>query len=728
MLTLEKITLKNFLSHADSVISFAEKQRMLIDGASGAGKSSIIDAVTFCLYGKGRVDNRSLIKKGSKAASVEITANDGEKSYKIIRSITDSGKHTITVEENGAPIKVAGLKNIQDYIERDILHASYLLFVNSAVSPQDSSENFIKQTAEKRKDLILEIINAASYDEYGAKARTLIQQKTASAEKSAESAAARQKSADSGAARVALLKQNGDIEALKNDEAIVLAQIEDAQKENAETEKIKHHLTQLRVLLAQQIAHREEAERNFARMAHELAKVDDSIKRKEAAEKDCLVLDEMLKEMENMDAAREAFSVWQTTKSELEAKLLMATSALEHEMKIKVAAENRLQSILSTEEKLCPMTSQPCLTLNEERAKNIEEVRVGLAKNSDDIAKAAICVRDAEKALREIGEKPIFSKEKYIELQNLATSLTPARAELRLAQEAVGTREKLITDMARVKTSMDLLADTIVGLEAEMTEYAQKITIDASLVITALEKKRSEISYALGIATKSKEESDSIKKMIEEEKANICEDKKIAATLESSAADLKLVKDAFSNNGIKSILVEYVLPRLEDKINEVLQKMSDFSLRIETQRDSIDGESLIEGLFLTVTNGQGESFELSGYSGGERMKISAAIVEGLASLQKIGFRILDESVTGLDNSTVESFLEVLQSVQGRFDQILCISHIQAIKDAFDEKITVTKINGDSFINESRHEQLRAIPEVKEKRSGAKNLRGSRRKR
>ena len=165
---LKSIQLKNFLSHSDTKLELKADQKLLIDGISGSGKSSLVEAVVWCLYGKGRADNRSLIKRGETGGSVVLVIENDEVSYKIERKITQEGKHELKLlrkkVKTYAPVKVNGIKETQEFIENDILGCSYLLFINSVVYPQDSAENFVKQTAGKRKDLLLEIINAAKYD------------------------------------------------------------------------------------------------------------------------------------------------------------------------------------------------------------------------------------------------------------------------------------------------------------------------------------------------------------------------------------------------------------------------------------------------------------------------------------------------------------------------------------------------------------------------------------
>jgi len=166
--------------------------------------------------------------------------------------------------------------------------------------------------------------------------------------------------------------------------------------------------------------------------------------------------------------------------------------------------------------------------------------------------------------------------------------------------------------------------------------------------------------------------------------------------VETEIKRLKLLKDALGSTGIKALAVDYMIPRLEDKINEVLSQMSDFRVQLDTQKKS-QSDTTIEGLFITIRNERGEEFDFASYSGGEKLKITVAISEALASLQKVGFRILDELFVGLDEDSTEAFVNVLAQVQSRFKQMLCITHLRGIKDLFERKVTLVKFEGKSTI-------------------------------
>jgi len=91
------------------------------------------------------------------------------------------------------------------------------------------------------------------------------------------------------------------------------------------------------------------------------------------------------------------------------------------------------------------------------------------------------------------------------------------------------------------------------------------------------------------------------------------------------------------------------------------------------------------------------SFE--NYSGGEKLKIVVAISESLATLQKCGWRMMDETFVGLDENSVEGFSKVLHKLQSNFSQVICISHLPNIKDSFESRLKVNKHNGISTIYE-----------------------------
>lgn len=164
---------------------------------------------------------------------------------------------------------------------------------------------------------------------------------------------------------------------------------------------------------------------------------------------------------------------------------------------------------------------------------------------------------------------------------------------------------------------------------------------------------------------------------------------------------LELLKEALSPRGVRAVIVDYITPELETRINEILSQMSDFRIRLDTQQAKADPEEgNKEGLWITIKNDIGQEMPFESYSGGERVKITIAISEALCSLQNsIGFRIMDENIVSLDKESTESFVEVLTKLQNKFPQLLIISHLSEIQDLFETKIKIIKVSGISKIIE-----------------------------
>ena len=300
---------------------------------------------------------------------------------------------------------------------------------------------------------------------------------------------------------------------------------------------------------------------------------------------------------------------------------------------------------------------------------------------------------------KKLGECPKFNAVRISEIKSEISLLSTAENELAKRESSVelvasysNDINKFTEDTKQLRIKFDDLDKKIKGcgesigkmdtLEIEITKISalmQSLNSDNA----ELQGKISLAEVAKSNLEKSEKELKAFSKEVDEQKDDLdC---------------LKLVKDAFGPNGVKSIVIDYVIPQLEEKINNVLSKLSNFRIRLETQKSGLTEGSLLEGLFISIINDIGEEFGYDNFSGGERIKITLAIFEGLASISKFGFRFFDESVIGLDEDTVDSFSDVMLNLQDTISQLFCISHLTQVKDLFDKKLTVVKTNGVSKV-------------------------------
>src|SRR5437868_14599448 len=90
-----KLTLQGFTCYSDPVeIDFSQMELFVISGPTGAGKSTIVDAICYALYGRvPRVDgNTALISHNRHQMRVALEFSAGGTDYRVIRSINRTSK------------------------------------------------------------------------------------------------------------------------------------------------------------------------------------------------------------------------------------------------------------------------------------------------------------------------------------------------------------------------------------------------------------------------------------------------------------------------------------------------------------------------------------------------------------------------------------------------------------------------------------------------------------
>ena len=154
----------------------------------------------------------------------------------------------------------------------------------------------------------------------------------------------------------------------------------------------------------------------------------------------------------------------------------------------------------------------------------------------------------------------------------------------------------------------------------------------------------------------------------------------------------------FGRQGVQAMLVETVVPRLEDEANLLLGRMTDnrMHLQLETQRERRSGRGEpIETLEIRVSDELGpRSYEM--YSGGEAFRVNLALRIALSKVlaQRMGVPLptlfIDEGFGTQDAAGRERILDVIGAIQDDFDKIIVITHLDELKDVFPVRIEVQK--------------------------------------
>jgi len=162
---------------------------------------------------------------------------------------------------------------------------------------------------------------------------------------------------------------------------------------------------------------------------------------------------------------------------------------------------------------------------------------------------------------------------------------------------------------------------------------------------------------------------------------------------------------AFGRQGVQAMLIETVVPRLEEEANGLLGRMTDnrMQVKLETQRERRTGRGdPIETLEIYVSDELGpRSYEM--YSGGEAFRVNLALRIALSKVlaQRMGAPMptlfIDEGFGTQDTAGRERVLEVIGAIQNDFEKIIIITHLEDLKDMFPVRIEVQKEeNGSTF--------------------------------
>lgn len=162
MIIFKTLSWRNFLSTGNdpTTVLLDKASSTLIIGTNGAGKSTILDALTFALFGKPfrNINKPSLCNSiNGKNCTVEITFDIGTNEYKIIRGIKPG---IFEIWLNGVLLNQdAAVKDYQKLLEQQILRLNYKTFTQVVILGSASFVPFMQLPAWQRREVIEDILD-----------------------------------------------------------------------------------------------------------------------------------------------------------------------------------------------------------------------------------------------------------------------------------------------------------------------------------------------------------------------------------------------------------------------------------------------------------------------------------------------------------------------------------------------------------------------------------------
>ena len=162
MITFEKVRWKNFLSTGNtfSEVQLTDAKTNLIVGSNGAGKSTILDALTFGLFGKPfrKISKSSLVNSiNDRDTVVEVEFTIGKNEYQVMRAIKPN---KLEISVNGQLFnQEAAVNDQQKNFEKNVLKMNFKSFTQVVILGASTFVPFMRMPLGQRREIIEDILD-----------------------------------------------------------------------------------------------------------------------------------------------------------------------------------------------------------------------------------------------------------------------------------------------------------------------------------------------------------------------------------------------------------------------------------------------------------------------------------------------------------------------------------------------------------------------------------------
>ncbi len=677
---ITSVELGNFLSHSDTKLEFDNGVTVFV-GNNGAGKSSIIDCITFALFGNHtRKSNKGLIKRGSNQGFAKVNFSINGKEFQAERKIDSKGSLSAQFSEksDGIWIRIAAgeRKQFGESMTKEVEKRIGLNFEKlkiASIVQQGELNSIIKAKPKEFKELLNAIIGIDKLDV------------ASEAMKSVNKEFRKNIKEEIG-------YDDTHIDILNRD-------LEKYQTELQDSEPLKDELTSKRKQYEKELT---VLQKKLETEAPKIDKLDQLELRKdelrayakEAIQEIRYEIDEKERKIRDCEGCFEYAGL---TKK-LETNLNEAETAIEDSQKkiqqlsnqkASLREKQALASKLQLKDDKCPVCDSVVDKLNplfqekhlkeelektEELIKQLEHKQESYSKTRVELAENLKKARESEATLR------AHSIKDQKDLKKIQQEIQIKKVNVEKIPNSI-TRGNLV-EVAQLDSRTKVLFETILQLDQETKGFEESKFIELKEFISEKQDELSKTDQQLGAITEK-----------------IAESKEKIELFTNSIKELKIVRDyveqldsiqsnIFNRDGpVATSLRSWALNTISSKTSEYLALLNTKIQRILLSEKTRD---------ITITcYSKNEILDLESLSGGEQVSIALALRLGMASLlgaTNLNLIILDEPTTHLDTERRKALVNVLSQLSnitnaGMPMQFIIITHDSEIfEDSTVEKI------------------------------------------
>jgi DNA repair exonuclease SbcCD ATPase subunit len=661
----------------DNLIRFDKAQGIMgIFAPNASGKSSMWDALSFCIYDKtSRTNVSKNILNNRKDMfyckfSFEIDGVDYfiERKAKYVRKKTSVKVDVNFWRENGGVIESLNgeqrkdtNKNIEKFLGK------FEDFVLTALSLQGNNALFIDKSQSERKEILSQFIGVDIFDKLY------------------------QKAADENRDNATLIRK------FKSDDFTTkLASIDTELK----TDKNEYKLLEM-----SQKALKEEDDilnRQIIKLNEKIVKLNSD---------SGVSIEELEKRLKNLELKKEGL---ETTKGSLQDRITFREEQQitldeildkfdEEDLEEGINTLKQLKSSIGKIESEIDKVNIKLESLYERKDhldshKYNEECDVCM-ENSKSILETKDTVNSQ---IKELEESLQHNEKEKLDLTIKIESLSNYEDEWDKYKDAKDKEDKLDREISQLINKLSTTETEELRLDTQVTQQSQ--LIDEYYKNEKQIKKNKEIREQItGVRDKQSSVKDELKRINSDVlklngKVSALQNQK--ETIEDRIAEVKNLEqqsklfdfylNALGKDGVSYELIEKSLPMIEGEVNNILAQIVEFGMQLE-----IDGRNINAYL---VYGDQRWSLEMC--SGMERFISGLAIRVALinvCNLPRPNFLVIDEGFGTLDSENLQSLFMLFTYLKTQFDFVMVISHIDSMRDVVDGLIEIKKVNGFSNV-------------------------------
>jgi exonuclease SbcC len=650
---IERLRLRNFLSHEDTSVDLSGVHLASVVGPNGSGKSSMIEGILWGIFGYARVANKDLVRSGQTSVQVDLTFQlDGHR-YEVVRSFEKS--MDVDVKVDGAPIAQGNRNQTEELLRR--LGIARELLLHSVVVSQGQLSSFVASAPAERRNLVHEMLSLGKFDRANAVAKEGL---------------------DTLKAAIGVHDRN--VQSLKGQLAGFPSLSDMVQRVTDTKTRVDQATAEVEGLVSRrgQLVAQDQAVQ---------VRVTDLSNRVQA-------LRSQLTTSSRFDRlVTESETTLRTTDNEvaLTQGHLLTIQSLEAEI---AAAKKVLEEIQLVTHQRAEL---------EKDIKDRRERYTFASTHAKDACPTCGSAIGAERFGQILAEMKQALEERVTQTSTLAVPKAPrqpdvmqrevddvrrrtSQAELRLQQrgeviERLGTlRAERDQALAELDGQVTQAQADLTGAQAQLNSETGEVEAQLTAVRSRQRQAGTELEQAVGKRTTW----ETIQRALQD------------ATLQhennrKNLPEAEFVVAATGRSGVPLMIEEYYLPMIEVRAQDLLSRMSDGRLLMQLKvSDDRKGVALLAG--------SDHLRPVQSLSGGEQTRVALAVRLALSQVlsEMVGMKfdlILCDEPEFLDADGVHQFIQSIHRLSDQFSQILVVSHIPELQQAFPNAIVVRKVDG-----------------------------------